>query len=89
MLRCLWWTTELKDRGNLLETGITFHFRAQRIPFGDNKAARRAEMWVPDAAVKITGPTTTFTKLAASGQPTERTFCSKCGSMIHRKSLRA
>jgi hypothetical protein len=37
---------------------------------------------VPDASVKITGATSTFTKLGGSGQPTERTFCSKCGSTI-------
>ena len=37
---------------------------------------------VPDAAMKITGPTNTFTKLAASGQPNERTFCSVCGSTL-------
>lgn len=37
---------------------------------------------VPDANVKITGPTSTFTKLADGGQPTERTFCSKCGSTL-------
>ncbi len=37
---------------------------------------------VPDATVKITGPTSTFTKLASSGQPTDRTFCSKCGSTL-------
>jgi hypothetical protein len=37
---------------------------------------------VPDATFKVSGPTSTFTKLAASGQPTERTFCSKCGSTV-------
>jgi hypothetical protein len=37
---------------------------------------------VPDGMVEITGPTSTFTKLAASGQPNERTFCSKCGSTL-------
>lgn len=37
---------------------------------------------VPDATVKITGPITNFTKLSASGQPTERTFCSKCGTTV-------
>jgi hypothetical protein len=37
---------------------------------------------VPDATVKITGPTSTFTKLASSQQPNERTFCSKCGSTL-------
>jgi hypothetical protein len=37
---------------------------------------------VPDAAVKVTGATTTFTKPGGSGQPTERTFCSKCGSTV-------
>jgi hypothetical protein len=37
---------------------------------------------VPDASVKISGATSTFTKLGGSGQPTERTFCPKCGSTI-------
>ena len=37
---------------------------------------------VPDASVKITGATSTFTKPGGSGQPTERTFCPKCGSTI-------
>jgi hypothetical protein len=37
---------------------------------------------VPDATVEITGPTRTFTKIAASGQPNERTFCSQCGSTL-------
>ncbi len=37
---------------------------------------------VPDSTVKITGPTSMFSKLGASGQPTERTFCSKCGSTL-------
>jgi hypothetical protein len=37
---------------------------------------------VPDASVKITGPLNTYTKLSASGQPTERTFCSTCGSTL-------
>ena len=32
---------------------------------------------VPDAAVKITGPTSTFIKLAASEQPNERTLLSQ------------
>jgi hypothetical protein len=37
---------------------------------------------VPDASVKISGATSTFTKLGGSGQPTERTFCPKCGSTV-------
>ncbi len=37
---------------------------------------------VPDASVKIKGATSTFCKLGGSGQPTERTFCSKCGSTV-------
>ncbi len=37
---------------------------------------------VPDAAVKVTGPTSTFTKTASSNQPNERTFCSNCGSTV-------
>lgn len=37
---------------------------------------------VPDAAVKITGRTSSFTKLSASGRPTERTFCPTCGSTL-------
>jgi hypothetical protein len=37
---------------------------------------------VPDATVKVTGPTSTFIKLAASEQPIERTFCSKCGTTL-------
>ena len=37
---------------------------------------------VPDATVKVTGPTSTFSKPGGSGQPIERTFCSKCGSTL-------
>ncbi len=37
---------------------------------------------VPDAAVEITGPTSTFAKVSASNQPNVRTFCSKCGSTL-------
>jgi hypothetical protein len=37
---------------------------------------------VPDASVKVTGATSTFTKQGGSGQSTERTFCPKCGSTI-------
>lgn len=37
---------------------------------------------VPDATVRITGPTSTFTKLAGSAHPNERTFCSKCGTTL-------
>jgi hypothetical protein len=37
---------------------------------------------VPDATVKITGTTTTFSKPGGSGQRIERTFCPKCGSTL-------
>ena len=37
---------------------------------------------VPDAAVTISGATSTFTKPGASGQANERTFCSRCGSTL-------
>jgi len=37
---------------------------------------------VPDAAVKVTGTTATFSKPGASGQIVERTFCPKCGSTL-------
>ncbi len=37
---------------------------------------------VPDATVRVTGPISTFSKLGASGQPNQRTFCSKCGSTL-------
>jgi hypothetical protein len=37
---------------------------------------------VPTVALSARGPTATFTKLAASKQPNERTFCSKCGSTV-------
>ena len=37
---------------------------------------------VPDATVKISGPTISFSKPGGSGQAIERTFCSKCGSTL-------
>jgi hypothetical protein len=37
---------------------------------------------VPDATVRITGPTSAFSKKGASGQTIERTFCSQCGSTL-------
>ena len=37
---------------------------------------------VPDATVKITGVTSTLTKLGGSGRMIERTFCSTCGSTL-------
>jgi hypothetical protein len=37
---------------------------------------------VPDASVKITGATKTFTKLSGSGLPTERIFCPNCGTTL-------
>ncbi len=40
---------------------------------------------VPDASVKVTGPTASFTKIGGSGQTIERTFCSKCGSTVFSK----
>jgi hypothetical protein len=41
---------------------------------------------VLDASVTIKGATSTFTKLGGSGQPTERTFCSKCGSTVFARA---
>jgi hypothetical protein len=37
---------------------------------------------VPDASLKITGTTATFSKRGASGKPFERIFCPKCGSTL-------
>ncbi len=37
---------------------------------------------VPEATVKVTGPTSTFTKPGGSGQAIERTFCPKCGTTL-------
>lgn len=37
---------------------------------------------VPDATVRITGPTAHFSKPGGSGQAIERTFCTKCGSTL-------
>jgi len=37
---------------------------------------------VPDASLKITGATSTFSKLGGSGQAIERSFCPKCGSTL-------
>lgn len=37
---------------------------------------------VPDAALRVIGATSTFTKPGASGQPIERTFCSNCGTTL-------
>jgi len=37
---------------------------------------------VPDAAVKITGATSRFTKPGGSGQAIERIFCPKCGTTL-------
>jgi hypothetical protein len=37
---------------------------------------------VPDATVRISGPTAHFSKPGDSGKANERTFCSKCGSTL-------
>jgi hypothetical protein len=37
----------------------------------------------PDAAVKLSGAVTTFTKNGDSGKPLDRGFCPKCGSTLY------
>ncbi len=40
---------------------------------------------VPDPTLKITGSTSSYTQPGDSGQPVERTFCSRCGTMLYSR----
>jgi hypothetical protein len=45
-------------------------------------AGHYAAMGYPSAAVKVTGPSTTYSKPGDSGKPIHRNFCPTCGSMV-------
>ncbi|TFK38250.1 Mss4-like protein [Crucibulum laeve] len=51
-----------------------------------NGSAFSSNFLVPEAELKIDGPTKTFEIKAASGNDVTRWFCSNCGSQIYHRS---
>ena len=51
-------------------------------------SSHSASMAVPEAALKITGETRSFSSVGGSGNPVTRVFCPNCGTGILSKGVR-